>query len=258
MEMSSAYRRAPCPILHRNTFLGLIFVFKRAWCTPLPLELRRTRICRAMHRPSQRKSHTMHALQPCDVACFGPLASAWKSEVNSASADYVEITKWNLLVFYGKARERALKKTTIISAFAKTGIWPLNHHILEPSVFEPSKDTTIESLQPLPARLPTILVPIRIPYGDADPNVPTAENEARYIIPLPPVLPHTATRQDLRHENQMLRDTLRLAKVQLEKDFTQMKLMDSENGRLRKRAYAKEKTRDGPGPCSSNDWYRES
>ncbi|KAF8219380.1 hypothetical protein L208DRAFT_1551245, partial [Tricholoma matsutake] len=50
-------------------------------------------------------SHTTHALQPCDVACFGPLASAWKSEVNSASADYVEITKWNLLVFYEKARE---------------------------------------------------------------------------------------------------------------------------------------------------------
>ncbi|KAF8240819.1 hypothetical protein L208DRAFT_1198774, partial [Tricholoma matsutake] len=71
-------------------------------------------------------SHTTHALQPCDVACFGPLASAWKSEANLASADYVEITRWNLLVFYGKARERALKKTTIISAFAKTGIWPLN------------------------------------------------------------------------------------------------------------------------------------
>ena len=38
-------------------------------------------------------SHMTHALQPCDVACFGPLASAWKSEVNAASADYVEITK---------------------------------------------------------------------------------------------------------------------------------------------------------------------
>jgi hypothetical protein len=67
-------------------------------------------------------SHTTHALQPCDVACFGPLASAWKSEVNSASADYVGITKRNLLTFYTKARQCALKKSTIISAFAKTGI----------------------------------------------------------------------------------------------------------------------------------------
>ena len=77
----------------------------------------------------------------------------------------------------------------------------------------------------------------------ADPNVPTAENEAHYIIPLPPLLPHTATRQDLHHENQMLHDTLCLAEVQLEKDFTQMKLMDSENGHLCKEAYAKQKNK---------------
>jgi hypothetical protein len=179
-------------------------------------------------------SHTTHALQPCDVACFGPLASAWKSGVNSASADYVEIMKRNLLVFYGKARERALKKTTIMSAFTKTGIWPLDRHILDPSIFEPSKNTTTEPSQPLPARLPMLLIPIRVPHGNADPNAPTAENEACYTIPLPPVLPHTATRQGLHHENQMLQDTLSLAEVQLEKDFTQMKLMDLENARLRK------------------------
>jgi DDE superfamily endonuclease len=183
-------------------------------------------------------SHTTHALQPCDVACFGPLASAWKSEVNSASADYVEITKQNLLVFYAKARERALKPSTIISAFAKTGIWPFNRHVLEPSAFEPSKNTTTEPAQPLPARLPTLLIPI---CDSADRDAPDAENGVRYIIPLPPALPHTASRKDLYHENQMFRNTLRLAEVQLEKDFTQMKLMDSENGRLRKRAYTREK-----------------
>ena len=62
-------------------------------------------------------SYTTHALQPCNVACFGPLASAWKSEVNSASVGYVGITKQNLLVFYAKARECALKKSTIIAIF---------------------------------------------------------------------------------------------------------------------------------------------
>ena len=77
-----------------------------------------------------------------------------------------------------------------------------------------------------------LLILIRAPYRNADPDVPTAENEACYIIPLPQVLPHTATRQDLCHENQMLHDTLCLAEVQLEKDFTQMKLMDLENGCL--------------------------
>jgi hypothetical protein len=185
-------------------------------------------------------SHTTHALQPCDVACFGPLASAWKSEINAASAEYLEITKRNLLEFYTKARERALKKSTIVSAFAKTGIWPLNRHVLDPSTFEPSKNTSTEPAQPLPARLPTLLVPIQV---QPNPNLArlTAENEVRYIIPLPPALPHTATRVDLRHENEMLRNTIHLAEVQLERDYTQMKLMDSENGRLRKRAFAKEK-----------------
>lgn len=189
--------------------------------------------------------HMTHALQPCDVACFGPLSSAWKSEVNSASADYTEITKRNLLVFYAKARERALKKSTIISAFAKTGIWPFNNHILELSTFEPSKNTTTEPSQPLPARLPSLLIPIQVNPNIApninNPNMPAVSNEARYIIPLPPPLPYAAARADLRLENQMLRDTLRLAEVQLERDFTQMTLMDAENGRLRKRAYAKEK-----------------
>jgi hypothetical protein len=183
-------------------------------------------------------SHTTHALQPCDVACFGPLASAWKSEVNSASADFVEITKRNLLVFYTKARERALKKSTIISAFAKTGIWPFDRHALNPSVFEPSKNTTTEPAQPMPAKLPTLLVPIHT-LSDGN-NTSTVASEARYTIPLPPALPHTATRVDLHHENQELRHTICLAEVQLEKDFTQMTLMDSENGRLRKQVHAKE------------------
>ena len=131
-----------------------------------------------------------------------------------------------------KAREHALKQSTIISAFAKTGIWPFNHHALDLSVFEPSKNTLTEAAQPLPSTLPTLLVPIQVQFDHTEPNIPTFENEVRYIIPLPPALPHTAARMDLHHENRMLRHTLHLTEVQLKKDFTQMKLMDSENGHL--------------------------
>lgn len=139
------------------------------------------------------------------------------------------------MVFYGKAREHALIEITIISAFAKTGIWPVNCHALDRSVIEPSKNTTTDSSKPLPAKLPA-LIPIKV-SGDADPNHPGFKNEARYIIPLPPAL-----RPDMTfHDNQMLRYTLRLAVVQLEKDFTQMILMDSENGCLRKEPSQKRK-----------------
>ena len=122
-------------------------------------------------------SHTTDALQPCDVACFGPLASAWKSEVNAASVDYMEIMKQNLLVFYAKAREHALKKSTIISAFTKTGIWPLNRNILEPSAFEPSKNTTTEPAQPLPTRLPALLIPIQVHRDNPNLDISATENE---------------------------------------------------------------------------------
>ncbi|KAF8238005.1 DDE-domain-containing protein [Tricholoma matsutake] len=40
-------------------------------------------------------SHTTHALQPCDVGVFGPLAHAWKSQVTQASQDNVVIAKDN-------------------------------------------------------------------------------------------------------------------------------------------------------------------
>jgi hypothetical protein len=160
-------------------------------------------------------SHTTHALQPCDVACFGPLASAWKSEVNAASADYVEITKQNLLLFYVKAREHSLKKSTIIFAFMKTRIWPFNCHILDSSDFKPSKNMTTEPVQPLPAKLPTLLVPIQV-HNNTEQVVLTADNEVHYIIPLPPALPHTAARVDLHRENQQLQHTIHLVEVQLE------------------------------------------
>ncbi|KAF8221169.1 hypothetical protein L208DRAFT_1213521, partial [Tricholoma matsutake] len=71
-------------------------------------------------------SHTTHALQPCDVGMFGPLARAWKSQVTQASQDNVAIAKDNLLLYYHKARSIALKPTTIQSLFRKIGIHPLD------------------------------------------------------------------------------------------------------------------------------------
>jgi len=116
------------------------------------------------------------------------------------SAAYAKITKWNLLVFYVKARECALKKSMIISAFAKTGIWPFNCYILDPSIFELSKNTTTEPAQSLPARLPILLIPIQIHHDNTNSNIPV-QNKVRYIIPLLPALPHTTARADLHHEN---------------------------------------------------------
>ena len=100
-----------------------------------------------------------HALQPCDVGVFGPLARAWKSQVTQASQDNIAITKDNLLLYYHKARSIALKLTTIQSSFRKTGIHPLNCSTIPVSAFEPAKNTTTQAAQSLPAPLPSLLTP---------------------------------------------------------------------------------------------------
>jgi hypothetical protein len=187
-------------------------------------------------------SHTTHALQPCDVGVFGPLDSAWKAEVVKSSQQYLAITKYNLLEHYDNARKRALKSSTIVSAFAKTGIWPFNRLALDPQLFEPSKNTTTQSSQPLPASLPQLLIPIP-GIIQSDDSTSNPAQIRQYKIPVPDPLHHTASRKDLRNENAELRSLLNAAGIQLEKDFAQLKLMDGENERLRKVAFAKEEKR---------------
>jgi hypothetical protein len=61
--------------------------------------------------------HTTHALQPCNVGVFGPLAHAWKSQVMQVSQNNIPIMKANLLLYYHEACSQALKPTMILSAF---------------------------------------------------------------------------------------------------------------------------------------------
>ena len=169
-------------------------------------------------------SHTTHALQPCDVGAFGPLTQSWKCEVTLASQSLIAIRKDNLLAHYHTACIEALKTTTIQSAFRKTGIWPLNRDAIPLSAFEPSKNTTMQAAQPLPAHLPSILVPTPTPtptpsaataitlHHDADTlgegleELPNDDEEPmeRYHIEVPPPLPGTSSRSALWAENLML------------------------------------------------------
>jgi hypothetical protein len=108
-------------------------------------------------------SHTTHALQPCNIGAFGPLAQSWKRVVTLASQSLISIQKDNLLTHYHTARVGTLNATTIQSAFQKMGIWPLDCHAIPLLAFEPSKSTTTQAAQPLPAHLPSILIPTPTP-----------------------------------------------------------------------------------------------
>ena len=61
--------------------------------------------------------HTTHALQPCNVGVFGPLAQSWKRVVTLVSQSLIVIQKDNLLSYYHTAWIEALKPSTIQSAF---------------------------------------------------------------------------------------------------------------------------------------------
>ena len=66
----------------------------------------------------------------------------------------------------------------------------------------------------------------------------------RYHIEVPPPLPGTSSRKELRAENLMLRDIILQAGIALEEDYAQIKLMDLENERLRKQAFRKVKQKN--------------
>ncbi|USP75261.1 uncharacterized protein yc1106_02535 [Curvularia clavata] len=72
-------------------------------------------------------SHTSHKLQPCDVAVFGPLKTAYREQVERLERGGVNaIGKEHFTCLYKPARERAFTVKNIKASFATSGLFPLN------------------------------------------------------------------------------------------------------------------------------------
>ena len=212
-------------------------------------------------------AHTTHRLQPCDVGVFGPLNSTCKAKVNKASAEWIPIRKTNLLVYYSRACEKAFTEETIRSAFHKTGIFPFNPDAIEADALAPALNTTTQSAQPIPARLPDLLEPVTTaaPISVASTTTTSSSTaltsvaslstttqaegqgmasdaEIRYILKhLPPELSGRASCEDHMAQNAKLRYLLDRCCYQMQRDFALKKLMDTENEWLRKRLFEKSK-----------------
>ena len=66
--------------------------------------------------------HTTHYLQPLDVGCFGPLAKAYKKQLDERNKmGIVQITKLDFLTCLRQARSEAMTAENIMSAWAATG-----------------------------------------------------------------------------------------------------------------------------------------
>lgn len=93
--------------------------------------------------------HTTHALQPCDVGAFGPLASNWKAQVSQVFELGQAVEKEDVLAMYHRARSDAFQESTILAAWRKTGIHPFNREAIPETAFEPAKNTTTVPALPM-------------------------------------------------------------------------------------------------------------
>lgn len=111
-------------------------------------------------------------------------------------------------------------------------------------MYKPAKNFTTQSAQPLPAQLPSLLIPINshstTQSSAAGPSGPSYVPQ--YHIALPPWPPRTCNgilKDYLLAENENLCKTIDAVGRLLEANFAQMKLMEAENGRLQNKVFAK-------------------
>ena len=77
--------------------------------------------------------HSTHTLQPLDVCIFGPLSTAYSTELSShlhRSQGLLPIKKSDFFPLFWKAWSSSLKETTVLSSFEATGISPLNADVI--------------------------------------------------------------------------------------------------------------------------------
>src|SRR4051794_28505847 len=84
--------------------------------------------------------HSTHRLQPLDVGCFSPLASAYTNELNSLmhkSLGMVSLSKRMFWSLFHSAWVASFTVDNITSAFAATGIFPYNPSIVLAKIQKP-------------------------------------------------------------------------------------------------------------------------
>ena len=78
--------------------------------------------------------HSSHALQPLDVAVFGPVKKAWRQlvEEHARSNNFQNVEKADFAPLFAKITDRNLGflRGHVVSGFERTGIYPLNPAML--------------------------------------------------------------------------------------------------------------------------------
>ena len=85
-------------------------------------------------------SHISHALQPLDVACFGPFKKAFRAyrDLWNMQGRGNKVNKEHFAQWASLAPKKALTAPNIRAGFKGCGIWPLNYTAMKAKM-EPSK-----------------------------------------------------------------------------------------------------------------------
>lgn len=90
--------------------------------------------------------HTTHKLQPLDVGVFGPFQRAWSERCDEVVEDTGdEMPREDFVKEYMDVRSKTFKSTTIITAFRKSGCWPVNQDVFTDEDYAPSIPTSTSS-----------------------------------------------------------------------------------------------------------------
>lgn len=107
-------------------------------------------------------SHTSHKLQPCDVAVFAPLKTAYREQVERLYRGGAEVIgKQHFTLLYSHAREAAITARNIRAGWSKAGLFPFNpdrvlRDLAQPPSFDDfqSHGNMLNGSEPAPVQTP--------------------------------------------------------------------------------------------------------
>ncbi|KAH4330485.1 hypothetical protein HBH98_256180 [Parastagonospora nodorum] len=148
-------------------------------------------------------SQTSHKTQPCDVAIFGPLKTAYREQVERLERGGVNaIGKEHFTSLYKPARERAFTPKNIKAGFAASGLFPFNPDRVLRTVPKPPAELTLTTNNEAPCQ------------EDAEPQTPITPVSADDLMSLQNlILEKDAHTLDETSKQNLRRHLLKLAKA---------------------------------------------
>jgi hypothetical protein len=95
-------------------------------------------------------SHTTHVLQGFNIAVFGPFKRAWtQATIAFEYRTGQKVCRENMLGLLSEVWIQSLTPNNIKTSFRKTGVFPINSHVILSEAIAPNKETSIQAHPPV-------------------------------------------------------------------------------------------------------------